>query len=153
MMELLKTYISHDQRKKIFKLAKLAGIKSEELHCYLPGWAGTSSLSSEKCTSHQAHVIIEALEKACRLKGIVLNAPLLRGGEREAGVGCLTAKQFAALSAIQSDLGWNDHRIIGFAHHTIGRFINSVDDLTPSEASKVITGLKRMGYTKHRKEA
>lgn len=147
IMKLLKTQISHDQRKKIFKLANLAGLSNDELHCCLPEWAGCNSLASANCFSFQADIIIKALENICRKKGVVINAPLPRGGDG-VGSGKLTARQLNAINTIQSELGWDDKRLSGFIAHTTGRDTACIDDLSPAEASKVITGLKRMGYTK-----
>ena len=127
--------ISHEQRKKIFALSRQAGMSSEDLHSHMEEWTGVNSLSKGFCNIQQANKIIFALQK-------IVNAPTQSYIPTRKRKGTLTDKQFNAIRAIKRSLGWNDARVSGFAKHTVDN--SDIEDLSVKEASKLITGLKRM---------
>jgi hypothetical protein len=129
-MNALKTNITHDQRKKIFTLSRMAHLNNEELHFYLREWADVSSLSDGSCSNSQAHTIINSLEN-------ILNIRKVKVGESK---GNITEKQVNAIKTIQRILKWHDGRISGFIAHTVGN--DSIESLSVTDASKVITGLR-----------
>lgn len=129
-MNAVKTNITHDQRKKIFSLSRLAHLSNEELHFYMKEWAEVSSLADGCCNNSQAHKIINSLES-------VLN---IRKVKTEGAKGTLTEKQVNAIKTIQRILKWHDGRINGFIEHTVGK--ENIESLSVSDASKVITGLR-----------
>lgn len=135
-LNLVKTQISHDQRKKIFALAKDNGITNDQLHDYMVAWSGTSSLAQDNCTSAQANKIIEALQKMQDPSGKVT---------RQRKAGDATEKQVNAIKMIAHDMGWNDAQLNGFIKHTVAK--QSIEDLKVSEATQVITGLKMLAKT------
>ncbi len=132
--------ISHDQRKKIYALAKSAGLSNEQLHEYILDWAGTNSLSSS-CESFQADKIIQALEKIVS-PYLIPFRPAKQGDEA-------SYQQLTRLAELQKELGWSDARITGFIKHTAK--VNTIGELSVAGATKVITGLKKMSYTKNQR--
>ncbi len=124
------TNINHDQRKKIFGLAKEGGISNEELHDHMYLWANVLSLSEQKCTSDQARKIIDSLQS------------IIRSKPKQKRSGTITDKQLSAIYSLQKILKWNSKRIAGFTKHTVDK--NDLDSLNVDEASKLIIGLKKM---------
>lgn len=156
-MNLLKSNISNDQRRKIYALAKDAKLSNEKLHEFMPDWSGAVSLAFNKCTSAQANKIIEALQKITDKKPLSFGEGCPKGGVGHAAgrPGSATEKQLNAINKIAECLGWNHARLNGFITHTIGREIISHfeggkgdDNLTAREATAVITGLKQMEKSK-----
>jgi len=138
--------ISHDQRKKIYALVKSAGLSNEQLHEYIVDWAGTNSLSSTKCSLDQADKIIKALQKITG-DNIHTFRPSRESGNQQGDEA--TYEQLTCIAELQKSLGWNDARISGFIRHTAK--VNTIGELTVALATKVITGLKKMEYTKNQK--
>lgn len=133
-MHLLNPQITNDQRKKIFAIAKQVGLSNPELHDCIFTWVGVRSLGNT-CSGKNAHKIIECLNKI-----IVSKTNYGKSGNQASD------RQLEEINRLRDSLGWNDARIAGFAKHTLKK--NLFDDLTVSEASKLITGLRKYLSTK-----
>lgn len=129
-MNAIKSNITHDQRKKIFTLSRQAHLSNEELHYYMKEWAEVSSLAEGCCNNSQAHKIINSLESVLNIRKIKVDGTK----------GTITEKQVNAIKTIQRLLKWHDGRINGFIAHTVGN--DSIESLSVTDASKVITGLR-----------
>lgn len=129
-MNAIKSNITHDQRKKIFTLSRQAHLNNEELHFYMKEWADVSSLADGCCNNSQAHKIINSLEGVLNIRKVKV----------EGAKGTITEKQVNAIKTIQRILKWHDGRINGFIAHTVGN--GTIDSLSVTDASKVITGLR-----------
>ena len=136
-MNIVKIQISHSQRGMIYGLAKDLGIDNAALHEYMLAWADVSSLKSDVCSRSQAIIIIDCLNK--------LKNPAKKIGNR----GTITDKQIDAIEKIKGSYAWSDSRLLGFIKHTLSvDELESVESIDHIQASRVITGLKKMGYTK-----
>ena len=122
----------------IFGLAKKANISNEQLHEFMFDWCSCVSLKSTKCTKDQANIIIESLQR------IINNFSKPEVPEKIDSSDTLTTRQHIAILTIAKQINWNQKRIIGFAKHTLRlNELKQIEDLSPSQASQVITGLKK----------
>lgn len=135
-MNLIKNPINHRQRGMIFGLLKDCGLTNEQLHVYLPAWAGTDSLKSDKCSKAQADKVIEALKN---LKNKIVGG---MAGLPQSRPGFITPNQLNAINSITSQKNWDVNHLNNFIKHTTGKL--SLCELTMKEASAVITGLKKI---------
>lgn len=128
-MQLIKTYINHEQRKKIFALARQAGINNDALHQHVKEWTGESSLGSSM-PAKAAHTVIECLHKILGIKPVKQNK-----------FASMSEAQRKHIDFLCSKLHWNDKRLNGFIRHTLRSNVE-FKDLKIRDASVVITGLK-----------
>lgn len=142
-MNLVKTQISHDQRKKIYALAGELYISNEDLHEYMITWSNTASLSRDNCTMQQADKIINALLKMkdASVVGKSCLLPAIPTGSI-GKPGFITENQFNAINKIAGYKKWDMQHLNNFIKHTTGKL--TLDGLTMKEASAVITGLKKI---------
>ncbi len=141
-MQLVRTPISHDQRKKIYALAKDLNLSNDQLHDLMPAWAGTASLGKDNCTSAQANKIIEALGKMNNSSSASASKQSHHITGNIGKPGFITQKQFLAINQICAAKKWSPEHLNNFIKHTTGTL--TADELTMKEASQVITGLKKL---------
>lgn len=135
-MNIVKIPISNQQRGMIYGLARDLGIDNASLHDFALDWARVRSLKSDVCSSAQANIIIECLEK-------------MKGSDKNIKRGTITDNQINAIKAIKRSYKWGDERLNGFILHTLGiDELESLESMNHKQASRVITGLKQMSYAK-----
>lgn len=128
--------INNNQLRKIFALLKSANQTNDWLHDMLPEWTdGKTSLRD--LAPKEADTVVKALENVGKIK------PVVKGNR--------TDKQARTICCFAGKLNYGGEHLSGFIKHTTGNK-SYVNDLSVTEASAVITGLKNVLYPKQAKK-